>query len=227
MLTGLLFRQGEAGDKSTGENIFIRRIILSFLLPFLFVSLLWLIKIFESLTGIELSGLGIKPLSAGGLPGILAAPFIHEDFRHLFNNSLPLLFLSTMIFYFYPDAVFRIIFFTWIITGTSVWLAGRMGVHIGSSGLVYGFASFLFFSGILKKHLRLIALSLLIVFMYGEMVWGLFPGVGKSISWESHMLGFISGILLSIICRNKGPQPPVPEWLNNEEEEERKDSDKL
>ena len=214
--------QKSGSDVLTEENIFLKRIILSSLIPFIFISILWLVKIFESLTGVDFSGYGIEPLTASGLPGIILGPLIHEDFRHLFNNSLPLLFLSTMLFYFYPDVVFRIIILTWVITGLAVWLAGRIGVHIGASGLVYGFASFLFFSGILKKHFRLIALSLLIVFMYGEMVWGLFPGPEKNISWESHMLGFFSGILLSIIFINKGPQPPVYSWMNDDDTEEEK-----
>ncbi len=98
-----------------------------------------------------------------------------------------------------------------------VWLWGREAWHIGASGLVYGLASFLFFSGIIRKYFRLIALSLLIVFIYGSMVWGLFPGVYKDVSWESHMLGFVSGVILAICYRKEGPQPPVYEWMDEDE----------
>jgi membrane associated rhomboid family serine protease len=98
-----------------------------------------------------------------------------------------------------------------------VWLGGREAWHIGASGIVYGLASFLFFSGIIRRYFRLVALSLLIVFLYGEMVWGVFPGVyGQSVSWESHMLGVFSGIVLAVLYRKEGPQRPVQEWDNED-----------
>jgi membrane associated rhomboid family serine protease len=84
--------------------------------------------------------------------------------------------------------------------------------------LIYGLASFLFFSGIIRRYFRLVALSLLIVFLYGSMVWGIFPNIYKDVSWESHMLGFISGILLAVVYRNEGPRQPVIEWLDEDEE---------
>ncbi len=117
-------------------------------------------------------------------------------------------------FYFYSEIALKIFSLTFIITGTLVWIGGREAWHIGASGLVYGLASFLFFSGIIRKYFRLVALSLLIVFLYGEMVWGIFPGISDNISWESHMLGFLSGIILAIIYRKQGPQSPVYEWMD-------------
>jgi membrane associated rhomboid family serine protease len=167
----------------------------------------------------DLSVLGIYPLTAEGLPGILFSPFIHSDFSHLFNNSLPLFFLATALFYFYSEVAMKVLIWTTFLTGMLVWLAGREAWHIGASGLVYGLASFLFFSGILRKHFRLIALSLLVVFLYGSMVWGIFPGVYKNVSWESHMLGFFSGVLLALWFRNDGPQEPEYNWKNDDEEE--------
>lgn len=108
----------------------------------------------------------------------------------------------------------KVFSWTFFLTGILVWFGGREAWHIGASGLVYGLASFLFFSGIIRKYFRLVALSLLVVFLYGEMVWGIFPGVYKNVSWESHMLGFISGILLAIVYRKEGPQMPVYEWMD-------------
>jgi membrane associated rhomboid family serine protease len=81
-------------------------------------------------------------------------------------------------------------------------------------------ASFLFFSGIIRRYFRLVALSLLIVFLYGSMVWGIFPGVYKNVSWESHMLGFFSGVILAIMYRKEGPQKPVYQWMDEGEDEE-------
>lgn len=202
------------------EAFYRKKFFLSLIIPGILVFLMWLTRIIEILFEIDLVHLGIYPLSLKGLPGILFSPFIHEDFRHLFNNSLPLLMLSVALFYFYSEIAFRIFSITYILTGMLVWLGGREAWHIGASGLVYGLASFLFFSGIIRKYYRLTALSLLIVFIYGEMVWGLFPGIYKNISWESHMLGFVSGIFLALLYRNEGPQRPVYDWMEEEEEEE-------
>jgi membrane associated rhomboid family serine protease len=204
------------------EGAFLRKkLLLSMIIPLITVFLMALSKITEVLFETDLSRLGIYPLSLKGLPGIILSPFIHDDFRHLLNNSLPLFLLSTALFYFYSEIALKIFANTFIITGILVWIGGREAWHIGASGLVYGLASFLFFSGILRKYFRLVALSLLIVFLYGEMVWGLFPGIYKNISWESHMLGFISGIFLAVIYRNEGPQNPVYEWMEEEESDKR------
>jgi membrane associated rhomboid family serine protease len=195
------------------------------IIPGVFICLMWLVKITELLMEIDLSGLGIYPLTVKGLTGIIFSPFIHSDFNHLFNNSLPLFFLATALFYFYSEVALKVFFWTYILTGLLVWFAGREAWHIGASGLVYGLASFLFFSGILRRHFRLIALSLLIVFLYGSMVWGLFPGVYKNVSWESHMLGFFSGVVLAIWFRKEGPQQPEYEWLDEDEDDDLKIDD--
>jgi membrane associated rhomboid family serine protease len=200
--------------------IFRKKLFLSTIIPGIFVFLMWLVKIIEVLFETDFSRFGIYPLSAKGLPGILFSPFIHADFGHLFNNSLPLFFLGVALFYFYSEVALKIFFKTFFLTGFLVWIAGREAWHIGASGIVYGLASFLFFSGIIRRHFRLIALSLLIVFLYGSIVWGIFPGVYKNVSWESHMLGFFSGVVLSVLYRKEGPQRPVYEWIDENEETE-------
>ena len=204
----------------TSEGAFYRKkLLLSMIIPGIFIFFMWLVKIIEVLFDIDLSRFGIYPLNAKGLSGIFLSPFIHADFTHLFNNSIPLFLLSIALFYFYSEVALKVFIWTYFLTGLLVWFAGREAWHIGASGLVYGLASFLFFSGIIRRYFRLIALSLLIVFLYGSMVWGLFPGVYKNVSWESHMLGFFSGVLLAVCFRNQGPQKPVYEWMEEEEEE--------
>jgi hypothetical protein len=202
------------------EGTFYRKkFLLSLIIPGTFIFFMWLVKIIEVLFETDLTGFGIYPLSIKGLPGIAFSPFIHDDFKHLFNNSIPLLLLSVALFYFYSEIALKVFSWTYILTGFLVWLGGRDAWHIGASGLVYGLASFLFFSGIIRKYFRLVALSLLVVFLYGEMVWGIFPGTYKNISWESHMLGFLSGIFLAVWYREEGPQKPVYDWMEEEEEE--------
>jgi membrane associated rhomboid family serine protease len=212
-------------DIDSLDAFYRKKMLLSMLIPGILVSLMWLVKISEVLFDVNFSSLGIYPLTVKGLAGIFFSPFIHADFNHLFNNSLPFFFLATALFYFYSEVALKVFGWTYFLTGLFVWLAGREAWHIGASGLVYGLASFLFFSGILRKHFRLIALSLLIVFLYGSMVWGLFPGVYKNVSWESHMLGFFSGLILALWYRNEGPQQPAYEWMNEDEEEDIKGKD--
>jgi membrane associated rhomboid family serine protease len=197
-----------------------RRLLLSMLIPFLLVSLMWLVKVAELIFETDFYILGIFPRSLSSLTGILTSPFIHSGFRHLFNNSLPLLILGTALFYFYSQVSFRVLFWIMLLTGLTVWLTGRPSWHIGASGIVYGLASFLFVSGIIRRHIPLMGLSLLVAFIYGEMVWGIFPGFRMDISWESHMLGAAAGLLLAIWFRAEGPQRPVPFYENEEESDQ-------
>jgi membrane associated rhomboid family serine protease len=206
---------------SPGDLSFYRKkFFLSIIIPGMFIFLMWLMKIIEILFELDLSFLGIYPLEIKGIPGIFLSPIIHADFKHLVNNSIPLFFLATGVFYFYSEVALKVSAWIYVLTGIFVWLGGREAYHIGASGLVYGFASFLFFSGIIRKYFRLIALSLLVVFLYGSMVWGMLPELYKNVSWESHMLGFVSGIMVAIWFRKEGPQNPVYEWMEEDEEEE-------
>jgi len=206
--------------KLSSEGEFYRkRFFLSSIIPFVFVFVMWLVKLIEVLFELDFSGFGIHPLSFDGIAGIILSPFIHADFGHLFNNTLPLFLLATALFFFYSEIALKVFVLTWILSGLLVWIGGREAWHIGASGVVYGLASFLFFSGIIRKYFRLVALSLLIVFLYGSMVWGLIPGMYKNVSWESHMLGFFVGIALAIFYRKEGPQEPVYEWMDEENDE--------
>lgn len=106
----------------------------------------------------------------------------------------------------------------WLFTGFWVWLAARKEAHIGASGLIYGLVCFLFLSGILRKDTRLLAVSLLVTFLYGSLVWGILP-VDQSISWESHLFGSIAGFFCAIYYRKLGPQRPKAQWEIEEEME--------
>ena len=203
---------GQLSDESAGKEFFRRKLGISMIIPGVFVFLMWLVRFVELMFDIDLTRMGIYPQSVNGLQGILFSPLIHKDFGHLFNNSLPLFFLGTFLFYFYSEIAIKVSLWLYFLTGAAVWIAGREAWHIGASGIIYGLASFLFFSGIIRKHFRLAGLSLLIVFLYGSMVWGIFPDVYRDASWESHLLGFVAGIVLAVIYRKQGPQAPVYEW---------------
>jgi membrane associated rhomboid family serine protease len=195
-----------------------KRLLLSMLIPFVFISLMWIVKAVEAIFEIDLFFLGIFPLKSSSLTGIITSPFIHDDLRHLFNNTIPLFVLGTVLFYFYSQVSFRVLLWLFLITGLSVWITGRPSWHIGASGIIYGLASFLFVSGIIRRHIPLMGLSLLVAFLYGELVWGIFPGFRMDISWESHMLGAVVGLFLAVWYRAEGPQRPVPFYENEEEE---------
>ena len=130
-------------------------------LPLLFVIVITSIHLYSSLNDIKLSHWGIYPRETKGLYGILSSVLIHGSWKHLFNNSTPLLVLGTALFYFYRKLAMKVCLYSIIFTGILVWLGGRPSFHIGASGLVYALASFLFFSGFL------IFLDVGGAFMYG------------------------------------------------------------
>jgi len=201
-------------------DLFRKKVMLSLVVPGSLVIILWLIRFIESQLGVSLVTLGIYPLELKGLPGIIFSPLIHEDISHLFNNTVPLLVLGSALFYFYSDVAFRVLILTWLATGLLVWLGGRPAWHIGASGIIYGLASFLFVSGVIRRYFRLMAVSLLVVFLYGSMVWGIFPLINRHVSWESHMLGAVTGVVLAVIYRKQGPVRPLPDWMLIEDDDE-------
>lgn len=164
--------------------------------PAVLLLLMWIIKLLEYTFVLDFKTFGIYPGQFESLSGIITSPFIHGDFKHLIGNSMPFFLLITAIRYFHKNKSMQIILFSWILTGFSVWLGGRYAWHIGASGLVYAFFSFLLFSGILSKDNRLIAISLLVIFLYGGLVWGIFP-TKNNVSWESHLFGLMVGFIVA------------------------------
>ena len=193
------------------------KILRSILYPSLFVLILWVVKFIE--TGFDLSFIqfGLYPRAYSGLIGIATCPLIHSSFSHLFSNSVPLLVLGAMMFYFYRPIAFSVFFWVYLMSGVWLWAAGREAYHVGASGLVYGFASFLFFSGIFRREKSSMVLSLIVVFLYGSMVWGILP-LEPQISWESHLLGGLAGVITAFYFRKDGPQKKQIVWDENEED---------
>lgn len=184
---------------------------------FFFVMLLWIIQFIQWSSGIELASFGVLPRKLAGLKGILTAPLIHADFPHLLSNSVTLFILLFGVLYFYRGSALKVFFIVYLLDGILVWIFARQSFHIGASGLVYGFASFLFFSGVFRKDKRSAALSLLVVFLYGGMVWGVLP-VKPEISFESHLFGAVVGLFCAFAYRKTDP-PPAYDWEKEDEEE--------
>jgi membrane associated rhomboid family serine protease len=205
------------------SNIEYKRFILSLVPPAIIILFFWLVWIYGLIDGLDLYYYGIFPRRISGLVGIIASPFIHANFNHLINNTVPFFFLLTAIFYFYSKVAWRVLLISYLVTGILVWLIARSSYHIGASGLVYSFASFLFFSGIVRRNVNLLAISMLVIFVYGSMVWGIFP-YRPDMSWESHLMGMTVGAVLSVLYRHEGPQPTkFIKDLDEEEEEDRDD----
>lgn len=195
-----------------------RRIRFAIIIPIFFLVCFWLITLTETTLGLDFHRLGIFPLKLEGLLGIITSPFEHADFKHLFANSLPFLVLSAALFYFYRDISFPIFISIWIFSGLYTWLAGRPSWHIGASGVIYGLFAFILLSGLIRQSKELIAISLIVVFLYGGMIWGFWQDLYPvTTSFEAHTGGLIVGVLLAILYRKKGPQRRKYSWELEEE----------
>lgn len=195
----------------------------SLLFAAFFVALFWLIEIIEQIFGLDFYLAGIYPRHLKGLPGILASPFIHSGFEHLVSNSVPFFILLFALIYYYRHVSYRIFFQIFLISGICVWLGGRESWHIGASGVVYGLAAFHFTSGVIRNDLRLLTISAVVVFLYGGMVWGILP-IKPGISWESHLWGGVSGVVLAVYYRKYTIKRKKFDW---EDEPDTEDSGDL
>lgn len=198
------------------------RIYYNILPPLLFIVIIWAVKIIEISSLDSFHELGVYPRKPSGLIGIVFSVFIHSDFNHLISNTISFFILTMGLIYFYRDLSYKVIIFIWITSGIFVWLGARQSYHIGASGLIYGIASFLFFSGILRRDIRLMAISMLVVFLYGGLIWGIFP-IYPRISWEYHLFGTICGFIASVYYRNQGPLKHKWTWEENPDDEELSD----
>ena len=181
--------------------------------PILFVILIWLIFWIEFRFNVDLKSFGIQPRKIEGIYGIMLSPFLHLSLEHLINNSIPLFLLSSAIFFFYRTISWKIIFLGIFLSGLLTWIIGRDSIHIGASGLIYVLISFIFFKGIISKNFNLMALSLIVVFIYGGTIWYIFP-IKENISWEGHLSGFIVGIILALLFKKNIPINKVYKWEN-------------
>ena len=193
-----------------------KRFLHSLIFPGFFLLVIWIVKISETLLNTDFVFLGIYPLKAKGLIGIFTAPLIHSDIEHLAANSIPILILGTGLFYFYNNIAHKVFFLSYFIANIWIWFGARQAYHIGASGLVYSFAAFLFVSGVIRRNTTLMAIALLVVFLYGSMIWGVLP-IQPHVSWESHLMGAISGLVLAFYYRKNGPVKKVYSWELEEE----------
>ena len=183
--------------------------------PILFVLIIWIVFWFEVRFGFDFNHWGIYPRTFKGLRGVLFSPFIHSDMEHLYHNSIPLLVLSAALFYFYHKISWKVLGYGILLSGLLTWFIGRPANHIGASGLIYVLMSFTLFKGIFSRHYRLIALSMLVIFLYGSMIWYVFP-IKEKMSWEGHLSGLIVGFLFALYFRKSIAKPKRYHWETDE-----------
>lgn len=181
------------------------------LYPILILFIIWLVFWYQVNIDYSIKGFGIRPLKLEGLLGIFTSPFLHGNIQHLYNNTIPLFVLSLALFYFYNKLAWRVIIGGILLSGCLTWCIASSGNHIGASGLIYVLVSFIFFKGIFSKYYRLIALSLVVIFLYGSMIWYVFP-IKSGMSWQGHLGGLITGFLFALFFRKQVAKPERYVW---------------
>jgi membrane associated rhomboid family serine protease len=194
----------------------------SLLIVAAFIALLWVIEIADRVLGLGLYRLGVYPGEQHGLWGILYAPLIHGSWSHLASNSFALLLLGVALLYGYPRAARQVLALVYIGSGIGVWLFARHSYHIGASGLTHGMMFFIFTTGILRGDRFSIALSMIVFFLFGGMVWTIFPQE-PGISYESHFFGAVCGVLAAFLFRDRDPRPAEKKYSWEDEDDENGD----
>ena len=156
------------------RHSFIRkRIKLSVIPALILLFLIWIMFVIDytQIIHFNFSRLGIYPLHFKGLAGIFLSPFVHASFSHLISNTIPILIMVSLMFFFYNSIAIKSISLLWVISGVLTWFIGRNAYHIGASGLVFALVFFLFFSGLFRRYIPLTAVSMIVIFIYGSTIW--------------------------------------------------------
>jgi len=193
----------------------------------LIVLTIFLAFILNDVFQLRWNNYGVEPRNIAHWWSIFTMPFLHGDYQHLFSNLVPMFVLSFGVFYFFKHKSLLILVMMYLITGTLTWSIGREGNHIGASGIVYALVFFMVTISLLKQEKTLMSFSLVVIFLYGSVVWGFFPQLfpDKNISWEGHLAGAITGIALAWFYRKEGPVKPV--YFEEEEEDDESTDDEL
>lgn len=194
--------------ETTDSKTELKKMMLATVIPASFIFLFWMVFLLEISLNISLSEYGLRPREISQWFGVLTMPFLHGGFEHIIANTTSFIVLGSLLFYFYNDDAIQIFVWSYILSGILTWIIGRDSIHIGASAMIYAFAGYLFTAGVLSKNIRHMAIALIVVFLYGSMIWGIFP-MNNNVSWEGHLSGFAAGIGLAFMYR---PPKPVEEY---------------
>ncbi|MFU8830635.1 MAG: rhomboid family intramembrane serine protease [Wenzhouxiangella sp.] len=198
--------------KFTGSGRAGRNFVLAIKIMLGFLAVVWAVFLFERLLAINLSQYGLRPREGIGLLGLLTTPLLHGNLSHIGSNSAPLFIGGVAMLFLYPNSSLRALPMIYVGSAALAWVFARPSLHIGASGLVYGILTFVFVSGLLRRDMRSVGVSLMIWFLYGSMLWGVLPGA-HLMSWELHASGMMIGLVLAVVYR-AWDRPPVKryEW---------------
>jgi membrane associated rhomboid family serine protease len=172
------------------------------------LALMWLLEGVDWFAQGALDYYGIHPRDYTLWTHIFWAPWLHGDFAHLAANSVPFLALGWFVLLRGWRRFVAATFWAMVIGGLGVWLIGRIGtVHLGSSILIFGYMGYLMAGAVVDRSLQALTLTLVALFLYGTMLWGVLP-LQVGVSWEGHLFGFVGGAVAVIIGRNR-PQPQI------------------
>jgi len=199
-----------------------KRVYDALLVTLSFLAICWALWLSEQYLGFHTRSFGMHPRTWEGLYGMVSMHFLHGDFDHIWKNSLSFLVLNSLLFYFYRGLSWKVFIRLMILGGAALWLIGRPSNHIGASLLIYGLASFIFFSGIFRRGDELmLRISLAVAFIYGSIIWWVLP-IDPQISWEGHLAGALVGVILAWHYRVKGPKKKKYQWEIDEELEQKR-----
>ena len=156
-------------------------------------AFLIVIEIVNLITGNSLNQFGVYPRSLSHLPYIFIAPFLHGTPSHLMANFIPLLLFMWLSMQWGKRTFLIATASALIIGGLGVWIFGRSAMHIGASGMVYGYFGFLVLAGFKSKKIKYLLISIIVAIVYGGMLVGILP-TSRFISFEYHLFGFLGGL---------------------------------
>lgn len=184
-------------DHKAKRIVFVRLSVLA-----AFIAIIWATQALNWAMGYRLNtAFGLIPRQTTGLDGIVAMPILHGSFNHLISNTPPLMLLGTLLTLTATGALLAINGIIVVLGGGLVWLLGSPAIHIGASGLVFGWFGFLVVRGVVDRSLLTLGVSVLVGVLYGSIVWGVLPGQ-PGISWESHLFGAIAGAAAAVFVRS-------------------------
>jgi membrane associated rhomboid family serine protease len=165
-------------------------------------TLMWISEVVDLAVG-RLDELGIEPRSVDGLSGVVLAPFLHAGFGHLAANTVPFLVLGVLIALSGLRRVLAVTLVVALVSGLGTWLVAPSGtLHVGASGVVFGYATYLVVRGLFDRRLRYLALGLVVALVYGTtLLFGLLPQEG--ISWQGHLFGALGGLLAARVLASR------------------------
>ncbi len=174
------------------------------------LAVMWVVEIINGFIGHRLSLWGILPRTTPGLIGIPLSPFLHGSFNHVLSNTIPFLVLGGLVGLRGGQKLVGISLFIIVAGGAGVWLLGRPAVHVGASGLVFGYFGYLVANGWFDRRPLSILAAIAVIVVYGSLLFGVIPTTGF-VSWEAHLFGLLAGVLAARLTRRgRNASPAIP-----------------